>query len=100
MGWIDEPKQDILSNIQEGIRFIHEGRKKGSGVLVNCAQGKSRSGTLVIAYLMAHKGMSAEEATKMTQKLRSIVQPNPGFMAQLLELEKSEDMKKLREECQ
>ena len=100
LGWIDEPKQDILNNIAEGIKFIHEGRKKGDGVLVNCAQGKSRSGTLVIAYLMAHQGMTAEEATQKTQSIRSIVHPNPGFMAQLLELEKSTTLGELRKECQ
>mmetsp|Transcript_18403 Transcript_18403/g.28807 ORF Transcript_18403/g.28807 Transcript_18403/m.28807 type:complete len:228 (-) Transcript_18403:93-776(-) len=98
LGWIDEPAQNILTNVGEGVKFIHEGRKKGEGVLVNCAQGKSRSGTMVIAYLMAHKGMTAEAACKMVQKIRSIVQPNPGFMSQLEEFEKSDELQELRKE--
>ena len=54
----------------------------GKPVLVNCAQGKSRSGTFAVcAYLMATRDLGAAAALRMVQERRPFVQPNPGFMA-------------------
>merc|ERR1719310_498921 len=59
----------------------------GKPVLVSCAQGKSRSGTLAIAYLMVTRGWDVSTALTYVQKKRPFVQPNPGFMQQLHELQ-------------
>eukprot|EP00759_Apiculatamorpha_spiralis_P056310 PhF_6_TR7995/c1_g2_i1/m.12296 len=50
--------------------------------------GISRSATIVIAYLMTHKGMSIADALHYTQQKRSVVSPNYGFMQCLVEYEK------------
>jgi protein-tyrosine phosphatase len=50
--------------------------------------GKSRSATIVIAYLMKFKNMKFEEAYKYVKGQRSMVFPNLGFMRQLREYEK------------
>ena len=55
--------------------------KTGKPVLVNCAQGKSRSGTFACAYLMATRDLDVAAAQRMVQERRPFVQPNPGFMA-------------------
>jgi len=49
-------------------------------VLVHCAAGKSRSASLVIAYLMREFKWKYEEAFNYVKSKRSIVQPNPGFV--------------------
>jgi protein-tyrosine phosphatase len=50
--------------------------------------GKSRSATIVIAYLMRFKNMRFEEAYKFVRGQRSMVFPNLGFIRQLREYEK------------
>lgn len=57
-------------------------------VLVHCYMGVSRSTTFVLAYLMRSKGMSYEHAFQYVQKRRPIINPNPGFIAQLKIYEK------------
>ena len=52
-------------------------------VLVNCAQGISRSGTVAVAYVMAAKGLSVDEGLRFVQACRASIQPNAGFIAKL-----------------
>jgi hypothetical protein len=87
LGWIDSPTFDVSGNILDGVRFIHEGIANGENVLVNCAQGKSRSASLVIAYLMTLRKMTYAEALEYTRKRRAIVEPNYGIEKQLQSME-------------
>ena len=52
-------------------------------VLVHCYHGKSRSAALVTAFLMAKYRLGVDEALALLKRKRSVVSPNPGFMAQL-----------------
>lgn len=61
--------------------------RKGSPVVFNCAQGKSRSATAACAYIMATRGVSAAEALAMVKERRPFVQPNPSFMVQLVAMQ-------------
>jgi dual specificity phosphatase 12 len=45
--------------------------------------GKSRSATVVIAYLMQEHNISPSEALSHIRQARSICEPNDGFMKQL-----------------
>jgi dual specificity phosphatase 12 len=45
--------------------------------------GKSRSATVVIAYLMQEHNISPSEALSHLRQARSICEPNEGFMKQL-----------------
>jgi dual specificity phosphatase 12 len=45
--------------------------------------GKSRSATVVIAYLMQEHNISPSEALSHVRQARSICEPNDGFMQQL-----------------
>ena len=56
--------------------------------------GISRSATVVIAYLIAKKGMKFNEALEFVQSKREIVDPNGGFKLQLMDYE--EKLKKAR----
>lgn len=56
--------------------------------LVHCYSGISRSATIVISYLMKKHNMSYNDAKTICTKARPIVNPNIGFVQQLLDFEK------------
>lgn len=49
--------------------------------------GRSRSATLVLAYLMIHRNMTLVDAIRQVAKNRCVL-PNRGFLKQLRELDK------------
>lgn len=62
-------------------------------------QGKSRSATAVVAYLMAvERGRSFEESLKIVQEQRKMAEPNPTFCRRLQEFASSDELKKVQEE--
>ena len=99
LNWADSVRQVVKPEVlNEAIRFIH--RKlyaEKVSVLVNCAQGKSRSSTIVVAYLMVCNGESYESTLEMVQKARMMAEPNINFKKQLIEWSKSEKFSKIYE---
>ena len=59
--------------------------KKGdkNKVFVHCAQGVSRSSTIVIAYLMKRYQWNLIKSMQFVANKRDCILPNPGFMQQL-----------------
>jgi protein-tyrosine phosphatase len=49
--------------------------------------GKSRSSSVVIAYVMLKKKINYEEAFNFVKSKRDCISPNSGFVAQLKEFE-------------
>ena len=68
-------------------------RKNGKKVLIHCAAGVSRSASFTIAYFMKAKKMNYKTAFLLVKKGRLCVQPNEGFVQQLLEYEKQLEAK-------
>ena len=89
------PEEDLV----QAVRFIHHGRLEGS-VLVHCAQGKSRSATAVVAYLMITQNKPCTEALATVQGMRKMAEPNPTFMQMLRQFEHSPLIQSLRTELQ
>jgi dual specificity phosphatase 12 len=92
----DDPNEILLSHFEEACHYIDdglqenldtEGMKKG-GVFVHCAMGKSRSATLVVAYLMWKFGVGWEEGLEQLCEGRPVCDPNVGFKEQLALWEK------------
>lgn len=52
-------------------------------VLVHCVQGISRSGAIVVAYLMRLQSLDYDSALALAQNSRSVITPNSGFADQL-----------------
>ena len=68
LGWVDSEEQEVEEQALLGAcRFIHEARRAGDGVLVHCAQGKSRSATVVTAYVAALHALPVTEALARVQ---------------------------------
>ena len=84
--WDDDADFEIpIDDIIKGLTFIQNGLTNGN-VLVHCAQGKSRSSTIVVAYVMASMKLSWEKALEYVQERRKMAQPNPGFLKRLARL--------------
>lgn len=84
----DHPSQDLTPYFEEACEFLEEARKNAKNALVHCIQGMSRSVSFVIAYLIMKQNMKLREAYEYVYSKRSIIKPNPGFMTQLIQLEK------------
>lgn len=59
----------------------------GGRVLVHCYVGRSRSAALVLAFLMARRGMPLREAMATLRRVRPQARPNSGFYRELVEYE-------------
>lgn len=78
----DDAEEDISQHFHTTNQFITEARKAG-GALVHCYAGRSRSATLVLAYLVACEGMSLQDAYAVLLAARPCASPNVGFRRQL-----------------
>lgn len=65
-------------------------------VLVHCVMGRSRSATLVLAYLMKKQSLTVVDAIEHVRRRRCIL-PNHGFLKQLRALDISLQEEKLRQ---
>ncbi|CAK6436428.1 unnamed protein product [Pipistrellus nathusii] len=84
----DVPTFDLSVFFHSAAAFIdaalHSDHNK---ILVHCVMGRSRSATLVLAYLMIHRNMTLVDAIRQVAKNRCVL-PNWGFLKQLRELDK------------
>ncbi|KAL4459481.1 hypothetical protein ABPG74_018094 [Tetrahymena malaccensis] len=95
---LDSPDVDIQKYFDESSEFINQAIQSQQNILVHCFAGKSRSTTLVLAYLMKHQNLALDEALSLVRQTREIAQPNTGFMKQLQIYEQSLKIQKQNEE--
>ncbi|XP_011355336.1 phosphatidylglycerophosphatase and protein-tyrosine phosphatase 1 [Pteropus vampyrus] len=74
-----------LANLQKGVQFVLKYQSLGQSVYVHCKAGRSRSATMVAAYLIQMYNWSPEEAVRAITKIRSHVYIRPGQMEILKE---------------
>ncbi|KAG1362396.1 Dual specificity protein phosphatase 1 [Cocos nucifera] len=86
---LDTPDTNLQEYFDECFNFIEEARRAGGGVLVHCFAGRSRSVTVITAYLMKKYHMSLSHALSVVRSKRPQIAPNHGFMTQLETYEKS-----------
>jgi len=67
--------------------MIDEVVKKGGRVFVHCFEGKSRSISLCLAYLMTRERRTLADSLSFIKSRRPQIRPNAGFFKQLLALE-------------
>lgn len=80
----DLDEVDILEHFPPTSDEIKAALARGStGILVHCASGKSRSASVVMAYLLREEGLAFAEAYKQVTTARPVARPNDGFSHQL-----------------
>ena len=80
---LDTTNTILHKNFKTSNQFIEEAFENNGKVLVHCMAGRSRSATILAAYIISKFGMNTETAIKSMQSKRNIVQPNNYFMSQL-----------------
>lgn len=76
-----------LTILLQGANFADAEVKNGGKVYVHCRQGLGRGPTMAIAYLLK-TGLTLEDALNLIKKARPFINPRPGQIARLKELEK------------
>lgn len=82
-----------LEVLIKGADFIDNEIKNGGSVYVHCRQGLGRGPTMAIAYLIK-TGLTYEDAYAMIKRVRIFINPRPGQIARLKELEEYYSNKK------
>lgn len=83
----DFPFAELAAHLPATTKFIREALScsQATSVLVHCAEGISRSVSVVAAFLMAQYGWTPREAVGYVKEKRKIANPNFGFVKQLYE---------------
>ncbi|XP_032975576.1 phosphatidylglycerophosphatase and protein-tyrosine phosphatase 1 [Rhinolophus ferrumequinum] len=77
-----------LANLRKGVQFAMKYQSLGQSVYVHCKAGRSRSATMVAAYLIQVYNWSPEEAVSALTKIRSHIHIRPGQLEILKEFHK------------
>ncbi|XP_058082101.1 dual specificity protein phosphatase PHS1 isoform X2 [Magnolia sinica] len=86
---ISDNEDEKISNLfEEASDFIEHVESLGRKVLVHCFEGRSRSATVVLAYLMLRKNFTLLAAWNALKRVHRRAQPNDGFAKALLDLDR------------
>uniref|UniRef100_UPI00358F8D83 dual specificity phosphatase 28-like n=1 Tax=Myxine glutinosa TaxID=7769 RepID=UPI00358F8D83 len=84
----DLPHEPLLEHLTPCVEAIEDECRRGGCTLVYCKNGRSRSASVCLAYLMHDKGLSLSDALQKLKSIRPGVCPNEGFWEQLQIYEK------------
>lgn len=80
----DAADQTLYHVFEPAYKFIYDAISKGGTVMVHCYAGVSRSASIVIYFLMKSQKVGLQKALEQLKSVRPIINPNHGFMHQLL----------------
>jgi protein-tyrosine phosphatase len=82
----DFPFSELAAHLPASTQFLKDAlADPRARVLVHCAEGVSRSVSVVSAFLIATRGMTPVQAVQYVKSRRRVADPNSGFVAQLHE---------------
>lgn len=86
----DKVEADLVMALRnaKAIEFMDSAVEFPNSLLVHCQEGKSRSATTIIVYLMLRERITFWDALVQTVAVRHIVAPNRGFCSQAKAVEK------------
>ncbi|XP_039618469.1 dual specificity phosphatase 28 [Polypterus senegalus] len=79
----DQPTEKLYEHFDCCADAIEGAVTSGGHAVVYCKNGRSRSATICVAYLMKHRGLGLLDAFQMVKNARSVAEPNEGFWTQL-----------------
>lgn len=80
---IDNHNSNLIYNFEITNRFINDAFENCEKVLVHCMAGRSRSATIVAAYMIDTFGINVDTTLKLIKTQRPIVEPNLNYKRQL-----------------
>ena len=80
---LDNENTDLSKIFEDTNSFIEKAFENNEKILVHCMAGRSRSASVIIAYLIKTFGINAKTSISMLKNKRAIVQPNNSFIKQL-----------------
>ncbi|MXV15350.1 protein-tyrosine phosphatase family protein [Hufsiella ginkgonis] len=83
-----------LETLVKGADFAAKEIKSGGKVYIHCRQGLGRGPTMTIAYLIS-TGLTFDDAFALVKKVRTFINPRPGQVTRLKELERYYKEKRL-----
>ncbi len=92
----DAEDQMIYGAMEKSYVFIKNALERAGNVLVHCHAGISRSSSMVIYYLMKEYHLPFDRAYMITKYKRNQVNPNAGFVQQLISVTPEARFKKVR----
>ncbi len=82
----DDSEFPIEKYFSKAVEFISTAVSNNKKVFVHCKLGRSRSASMILAFLIAFKKMSFEDAFNKLVTKKPLVIPNPGFVSKLKKL--------------
>jgi len=67
---IPDHEPPLIETIVKSITFIDRMRREGRPILIHCAAGQGRSGSIAAAYMMYSKGLNSKEAIDWIRSAR------------------------------
>jgi protein-tyrosine phosphatase len=86
---MDDENTNLDMVFEDSNKFIDDAFENRGNILVHCMMGRSRSVTIVAAYLIHTFGMNVDEILSLMKNKRNIIQPNKYFEKQLRKYYKS-----------
>lgn len=88
---MDNTSEDISSHFDKTNQYISDtlSSDPNNKILIHCMVGASRSATLIASYICYKTNFKVSDILKYMKSKRKIVSPNPNFVRQLEEYEKS-----------
>jgi protein-tyrosine phosphatase len=87
----DDSTTRLADHVEQAFAFIDENTAAGRPVALYCQQGKSRSVSFAVAYLMREFGIPLDAALARLRNRYKKADPNLAFVVQLTELQKRYD---------
>lgn len=80
---LDTQNTNLIDSFEVSNDFIDDAVMDNSKILIHCQAGRSRSVTILAAYMIKTFGMEVELVLNLIRNKRSIIEPNKYFVSQL-----------------
>jgi len=84
----DNGQTDLQQVFEQLWPFIEESQQPGSSLFVHCMSGQNRSATVILGILMKSQMYRLDEARRIIQEKRPVVQINEQYAQQLTQMER------------